>query len=298
MIFFRYMLPSAHPLINLKPLFFFLQSFCLIGFLFQITSYSQHSAKPEFQGLLIMHLALFVIFSATTFLFSIYEATNPGVYSVINYRKLVWRVWYVVGLSGTCFWFFYKLLRENRFRIFSIIFLFMGTAFFAKFLNEAYLWSSDIERVTMYSPAFFMGLALVCAWIYLSIKREVVFSPNSTFEFLTAIIVLFLPSILDNYKNGVVNLIIRSTVDWGLGYSGYGWYSTSLYLVSFVAYIFLIKHLSKCLDQTLASYLILLGVVSSPWNGLMILNGYSSIPGNLLSIDALIVGFFLRKRGA
>ncbi len=293
MIFFRYMFPFAYPPVNLKPLFFVLQSFCLSGFLFQMTSQSKHSAKPEFRSLLILHLAFFVIFGVAIFLFSIYEVMNPGVYSVINYRNLFWRTWYLVSLSGSCFWFFYKLLRKHRFRIFSIIFLLIGLAFFAEVLNETYRWPSDIERVTMYSPAFLMGLALFCTWIYLLVRKKVAFNLTSISKFLTMIIVFLLPSILDNYKSGLINLIIRSTVDWGLGYSGYGWHSVSLYLASFVAYIFLIKHISKHLDQTLASNLILLGVVSSPWNGLMILDGYSSIPGNMLSIDALIVGFFL-----
>jgi hypothetical protein len=288
---------------SLKPLFFVLQSFCLMGFLFQMTSRNKHSAKPGFWGLLYLHLA---VLATTVILFFVYVAIDLGKYGIIRYTDSIWIVCYVVGLSVTCFWFFSKLLREPRFRTFSIVFLFIGLAFFIHFLNIIYLWPqwlfgyplpSDFERVTRYSPPIFMGLALFYTWIRLSIRRNVAVSLASFFKFFVVIMTLLLPYIWNSYRRGLINLIINATINAGLEYYGYSWYSVSLYLAAFVTYIFLVKRLSKSLDQTIASYLILLGVLSFPWNGLTLLDrGYSSIPGNILSIDAIIVGFFLRKR--
>ncbi|MFQ5822301.1 MAG: hypothetical protein ACE5I5_20185 [Candidatus Heimdallarchaeota archaeon] len=256
------------------------------------------SINTKFSGLLNMHLA---IFATTILLFFFYETINPGKYGIIFYTDSIWLICYVTGLSVTCFWFFSKLSKETRFQTFSIVFLLIGLAFFSKFLNEIYFWPQtlfgfslppDIERVTMLSPAIFMGLALFYTWIRLSTKENVDISLPSIFKSSVVIIALLLPIIWNNYKDGLINMIIRAIVYWGLGYGGYGWYFVSLYLAAFVAYLFLVKALSKRLDRSTASYLILLGIISFPWNGLMVLDfGYSSIPGNILSIDALIAGF-------
>lgn len=294
------------PEIILKPLFFVLQAFCLIGFLFHMMSYN----KPEFRNILNLHL---FVLTTTIVLFFVYEAINLGKYgiTILFINHSIWFICYLAGLSVTCFWFFSKLLKETRFRKLSVVFLFVGLAFFTNFLNEIYLWPQtlfdyplppEIERITMIAPALFMGHALFYTWGRLAIrkkstKKNVAVSPALIFKLFVLIIALLLPLIWNNYREGLINMIIRAIIEGGLGYPrGSGWLSVSLYLVAFVTYVFLIKHLKKRLDQTIPSYLILLGVVSLPWNGLMVLHiGYSSIPGNILSIDALIVGFFLRK---
>lgn len=303
-LMFLYMMPFKYPLAtSLKPLFFVLQALCLIGFLLQMRFSNKPSINTRFSGLLNMHL---IIFATTILLFFFYETINPGKYGIIFYTGSIWFICYVTGLSITCFWFFSKLSREPFFRTFSIVFLLVGLAFFTKFLNEIYFWPqtlfgfslpSDIERVTMLSPAIFMGLALFYTWIRLSTRENVCISLSSIFKSSVVIITLLLPIIWNNYKDSLINMIIRAIIYWGLGYSGYGWYFISLYLTAFVAYLFLVKALSKRLDRSTASYLILLGVISFPWNGLMVFDfGYSSILGNILSLDALITGFFMLSR--
>lgn len=302
-LFFFFMLRSEYPLgVSLKPVFFGLQTFCLIAFLSQMTIPNQNSVKPKSSSIVILH---FVVLALTVGLFFVYVMINPGEYGIIFVTDSLWLITYVVGLSGSCLWFFSKLLRETRFRTLSIIFLFIGLAFLINVINEIYLWTQtlfgwplppDIENISLYSPAILMGLASFYAWIRLSAKRKV-----SVFivSFLMVTIALLLPIIWDGYRNGLINMIIRAITYWGLGYGGYGWFSASLSFAALVAYVFSARHLSKHLSQTTASYLILLGALSLPWNGLTILSfSYSSLPGNILSIDALIIGFFLRKQEA
>ncbi len=138
-----------------------------------------------------------------------------------------------------------------------------------------------------------MVVALFFTWTYLTFRKKAFFSLTTVFKFSIVIIALALPFFLNNIKEGLITMIIRAIVYWGLGYSGYSWYYTSLYLAAITIYIFLIKDVKASLNSSIASTLILLGVISFPWNGIMVYEfGYSSIPGNLLSLNALITGFF------
>lgn len=299
-----YMLPITYPLkASLKPFFFVFQSLCFILFIYHLRNSQKLHADNRIPSLLSLQLPIFAI---TVFLFLLYQVAFPGKYGILPYTALIWLVCYIAGLSITSFWFGYRLGKEQNYQHFSIIFLLIGFTFLANFLSEIYFIPQTlfnyalplmVDQIGRFTPPVLMVLALCYTWIYLTFRRSTKVSFTTVFKFVMVTVALVLPFFLNNYKDGLINMVIRAIVYWGLGYSGYDWYYASLYLVAITAYIFLIKDLSTHLDRSLASNLILLGVISLPWNGIMVYEfGYSSIPGNLLSLDALITGFFMLSK--
>jgi hypothetical protein len=299
------MLPIEYPLkVSLKPFFFGFQALCLLLFIiYQLRNSHKLYADNKMLGLLRWQLLIFVI---TVFLFFLYQLAFPGKYGLLLYTKLIWLACYVAGLSITSFWFSLELRKEKNYQLFSIVFFLIGLAFLANMLTEIYLLPQTlfnyvlphiVDQIGKFTPPIFMVAALFFTWIYLTFRRGVTSSFTTVFKFSIVTIALALPFFLSNYKEGLITLIIRAIVYWGLGYGGYGWYYASLYLAAIAGYVFLIENLKASLNRSLASSLILLGVISFPWNGIMVYEfGYSSILGNLLSLDALITGFFMLRK--
>ncbi len=299
------MLPNEYPLkVNLKPFFFIFQASCFLFFaIYQLRKSQKLHMNSKILGLLGLQLP---IFATTVLLFTLYQLAFPGKYGILPYTTLIWLACYVGGLSITSFWFSSKLRREQNCKLFSIVFLLIGLAFLANFLSEIYLLPQTLSRYALplivdqigrFTPPVFMVLALFFAWIYLTFRRNTRISFTKAVEFILVIVAFVLPYFLNSYKEGLINMILRAIVYWGLGYSGYDWYYASLYLAAIIAYVFLIKDVRTRLGKSVASNLILLGVVSFPWNGIMVYEfGYSSIPGNLLSLNALITGFFMLRK--
>lgn len=303
-LLFSYMLPVEYPLnVSLKPFFFGFQALCFILFIiYKLRNSEKLNVDGKIFGLLGFQAPVFGI---TVFLFVLYQLDLPGKYGFTLYTTLIWLACYIVGLSITSFWFGSKLKKQNYQR-FSLIFLLIGFVFLANVLAEIYLLPQTmfsyalppiVDQIGRFTPPVFMVFALFYTQIYLTLRRSLSVSFTAVFQFFIVIVALVLPFFLNNYKEGLINMIIRAIVMWGLGYSGYSWYYAGLYLAAIATYIFLIKDLNASLDDSLASNLVLLGAISFPWNGIMVYEfGYSSIPGNLLSLDALITGFFMLRR--
>jgi len=299
-LLFFYMLPVAYPLkTSLKPFFFGFQALCFLLFVYQLRN-SLKLRNGKFSGLLSLQLSILAV---TVSLFLLYQLAFPGKYGVLPYTSLLWLACYIVGLSMTSFWFGSKLEKTEGYQLFSVVFFLIGFAFLVNVFTEIYLLHQTlfryalpriVDQVGRFAPSVFMTLALFYTWICLAFRRKTKVSIATFFKFLVVIVAIILPFFLNSYKEGLFNLIIRAIVSWGLGYSGYDWYYTSLYFAAIIIYVFLIMDLSKHLNGSVALTLILLGVVSFPWNGIKVYDfGYSSIPGNLLSLDAIVTGFFM-----
>jgi hypothetical protein len=232
-----------------------------------------------------------------------------GSHERLVYWNSLWFFSYVISLSGTCWWFAFKLFREANFRWVSLVFLLIGGAFLANFLNVSFLWLQNVfdwllptslALFAKYAPLILMSGALLLVWFRVSIQPE-----GCTRGSLAQVVlvggVFLSPSLWHLYKGGLINFIIRAMVYWGLDYSGYGWFHVSFFLVAVLAYLLLIRWFKHKWDGSLASPLIFLGVLSFPWNGISVLtSSYSSIPGNLLAINALGFGLLFklaRKNG-
>ncbi len=298
------MLPIEYPLkVSLKPFFFTFQALCFLLFIIYQLKDPQKLHIHKISGLLSLQLP---VFATTVLLFLLYQLAFPGKYGILPYTALIWLACYVIGLSITSFWFGFKLARKKDLNFFSIVFFLVGLGFLVNVLSEVYLLPQTlfsialphvVDQIGRFAPPVFMILALLYTWIYLTFRKSTRFSLTMILQFFMVIVAFILPILLSAYKEGLINMIIRAIVYWGLGYSGYSWYYASLYLAAFTAYILLIKDLNTRLDNSVASDLILLGVISFPWNGIMVYEfGYSSIPGNLLSLNALITGFFLLSK--
>jgi len=304
-LLFTFMLTIPYPSeLNLKPAFFVLQVACLALFIYYIRNRNRSFARAGLGDLLTLQLAVLV---TIVFLFLL-ELLNPAMYGLIYYVGAVWLLVYVLGLSLTSFWFFSKLRQERSYQALSTIFLLIGLAFISTAISEIYLWPQTFLNIAL-PPEGEVGSRLLTtvliaaapfiARALLSFRRRIAKPSTSLLKNTTLYAVIaasLVPFFLNNYKEGLFPLIIRTIVYWGLGYSGQDWYFTSLYLAALVVYLSLIINLHRRLDHSTASNLILLGAVSFPWNGIMVFDfGYSSIAGNMLSLSALIVGFFLRK---
>jgi len=298
------MLPVEYPLkTSLKPFFFGFQALCFLLFIVQLRNSQELSQNQKISGLLGLQLP---IFGVTVFLFFLYQVAFPGKYGLLPYTALTWLACYLTGLSITGFWFGSKLKKTQNYKFFSIIFFLIGLAFLANILTEIYLLPQTlfkyalphiVDQIGKYAPPVFMTVALFYTWIYLTLRRKARISFSIALKFLVVILAFALPFFLNFYKGGLLNMIMRAIVYWGLGYIGYDWYYASLYLAAIVVYFFLIGDLNTHLDMSVASNLLLFGVISFPWNGINVYEfGYSSIPGNLLSLDAIITGFYMLRK--
>lgn len=303
-LLFFYMLPVEYPLkTSLKPFFFVFQALCFLLFVSQLVGSQRLRTKSKILGLLVLQLSIFAV---TVFLFFLYQTAFPGRYGILAYTALIWLACYLAGLSITSFWFGSKLKKTRNYQLFSIVFFLIGFAFLANVLTEIYLLPQTlfnyalphiVDQIGRYAPSIFMTFALFYTWIYLAFRRNLRVSVIMLFKFFVVIVALVLPFFLNSYKEGLINLIVRAIVSWGLGYRGYDWYYTSLYLAAIIIYIFLIIDLSAHLNGSIALNLILFGVISFPWNGIKVYEfGYSSIVGNLLSLDAIIIGFYMLSK--
>ncbi len=310
--FLRLMLPhiasTASPVdASLKPVFFLIQAASLILFTRRLSRiHAPDASKASFIRLLDMHSILGVL---TVLLYVDFQiaalAQLNHVYAVL--QPLFYGV-YLMSLSGTCFWFALQLHKASEGRRYSLALVSAGVAYLITVLDPALFWSQNYLHVALtgpvalvitYAPHVLMALASLLAVISLarqeSVKRS---GPPRWLVALLLMTAFSLPLVWDSYRDGLINFIVYDVVYWSLGYSGATWLSVSLYLMTVVAYGLLWRGLARRSDRSLSSSLLILGVASLPWTGVIPLKGgYSAIPGNLISLSAIIAGTFLSKNG-
>ncbi len=298
-LFFYYMSETTYPLSTvLKPLFFLLQTAFLIAFIIKFGLLDlKGSFSREIRSLLFFQM---VLIAALIILYSSSIAYHlPGQYLELDELVLFW-----LGPALSSFWIAFSMFRHQRKNLL-IVFLLVGFAFLTKPLEGLYFWSQTffnfalpypLVSIGMFGPLLLMSLALFAALIVVvqKFKIRINYSIIRSPYFWAACAALALPAALVVANRGLGNLIIRTVVYWGLSYTGFDWLSVSLLLFSLVVYVYIVRKLSSKLDNSLASNLIKIGCLSFVWNGVAILLfGFSSIPGNLLSLDAIAAGLVL-----
>jgi len=263
------------------------------------------SLNRKFQTLLDLQLVLVTV--AIILYFDSIVGNITGLVLPRQYIDAAWLLLFSFGPAFTALWVGVTMLRGSQWKIGGIFFA-VGVAFLAKPIEGFYFWSQTyagyafpyiVVAFGMFAPLILMVSALLIAVVVVISKVKKTkrwFSILRNPYFYTAGVTALIPATLNGVKEGLPNTIIKAVVFWGLGYTWFDWYAVSLYLFSFVVYVYLIRKLISNLDQSLPSTLIKLGFVSFPWSGITImLFGYSSMPGNLLSLDAVVVGLLLRK---
>jgi hypothetical protein len=296
-----YMLNAVYPLgTYLKPISFYVQVVCLLLFL----KSSWFTSKPTVSDQKLSRFFALQLISAVIVLLlyidlQLLTATRRD--SFRAFIELAFSLCYPLALLGTSFWLAWRLLTKKRWKSLPIVFVLIGLGYMMAVLESLYFWSQNymefafpsiMAYIGMYAPQILMFFATVSAVLFLVLTRPVMESSLAFKSSLLLMVPAFaMPILWNSYKDGIINFVFMAFFYWGFGYAGYGWYSVSLYLVIVIAYFIILKELSRRLSPTLASTLILLGVASLPWNGVTLLSfGYSSIAGNLISLNSIVVG--------
>lgn len=294
---------QPYPLgVYLKPVFFFAQAASLLLFIRAVRS----AQKPVLRGPALSRFFVIdiILVSAVILLYVDFQVLGLAGFSGANaFLQLAFYLVYLVALSGTSFWFAWRLRSQGSWGWFFPVLVFVGLAFIAAFLEPMLFWSqnyigfafpSQIALVVTYAPHVFMFLAAMSCFAIVFLRTS--FRQSRGFQLALVLLVaaFILPLLWDGYKDGLINFVIRDVFYLGFGYSGYQWYSVSFYLMSIVAYVMVWRAISKSSDGSLAYSLIALGVASLPWNGVVSLKiGYSSVPGNAISLSSVITGVSL-----
>lgn len=154
-----------------------------------------------------------------------------------------------------------------------------------------FAFPGELTVLSTYAPLVLMFLAAMSAVAVLF--RQTFRNPtvSLSLSWLLFVPAFLLPLFWDGYRDGIVNFVIRDVVYLGLGYSSFQWFSVSFLLMALVAYVLVLRELLRRSDHSLAFSLIILGVASFPWNGIVPLRiSYSSIPGNVTSLGSIITG--------
>lgn len=291
---------SVNARATLKPVFFLIQSFGLLLLLTHgLRIPKKQLSDPGLSSFLAVQLILAVatLLLYVDFLFVIVF----GVTSLLTYIELALYFCYLLALTGTSFWFALKLSRNERWKWGSVVFAMIGLAFGMAFLERMFFWSQnhlylvlpgEIALIGMYGPHIFMFLAAISA-VFMVVLRG---SAKKGSRIHKPLLFLFVPAFVlpvfwSVYKEGLINFVLMGIFDWNLGYVGYEWISVSLYLMMMVSYFLVLRSLSQRLISSVASALILVGAASFPFNGITVLSSnYSSIPGNMVSLNSIILG--------
>lgn len=296
-----YMLHKSYPLgVSLKPVFFFIQAFSLILLLTRGLRMSKEQVSDQklssFFGVQLI-LAVITLLLYIDFLF----VAIVGMISYRVYLELALSFSYLVALTGTGFWFALRLLRDVKWKWGSIVFVMIGLAFSMVFLERMFFWSQnylslvfpgEVAQIGMYGPHVFMFLAVISAVFILVFRNPAKNASRIQKPLLFLLIPAFvLPVFWNVYKEGLINFVLMGFFYWSFGYVGYKWFSVSLYFMIIVSYFLVLRSLSQRLTFSVASALILIGAASFPFNGIMLLLlNYSSILGNMVSLNSIILG--------
>jgi len=302
-LMFDSMVRQPYPLgLYLKPVFFFAQTVSLLLFIRSVRFVDKPVVSgSELSRFSAVHfvLAFVVVLLYVDFLILGFAGWS-GAGAVM---QLAFYLVYFAALSGTCFWFAWRLMTQNDFRWFSAVFVFVGLGFAAAFLEPMVFWSQNyaglvfpslLAYVGTYGPHVLMFFASVSCLAVVFQRRWLKQSRGLGFSLVLLFLAFLLPLLWDGYRDGLINFVIRDVFYWSFGYSGFLWFSVSFYFVSIVAYLIVWKAISRSSRGSLAFSLIALGVASFPWNGIVPFKvSYSSVPGNALSLSSIVTGVSL-----
>jgi hypothetical protein len=303
------LLHAVYPLgLLLKPILFFTQAILLIMFIRSARFTQKHFLSGNtLSRFFAIHLILVV---GVILLYVDFPLTALSQMSSANAAlELAVNIIYLVTLSGTCLWFASQLFTQKARKELSIVFALIGLAFATVFLEEMFLWNQNYAGLVLPSQAGLIGTfaPLILMFLAAMATLAVVFMKATTNDAsaslkigLSLLVPAFLiPTLWDGFKDGLINFVFRDMFYYGFGYSSTQWYSVSFLLMSILAYIITLRELSKRLKHDVAFGLIILGVASLPFNGIIPLAaGFSSIPGNVLSLSSIITGVSLLNKQA
>lgn len=304
-LMFSYMMPFPYPLsADLKPFFLLFQTVFLAFFLFQLKTATWSKSLNWFRNLFAVEVFVTAVIFALFFLYQFSLATDAN---TIFITDGFWMAAFIIGPVFLSFLFALKL-QEGHNRAFSAVFLLIGLSLVSAMVSAMYFWPQTFFHFVLptivdvggrlTATLFMLGALFLAALVHWrkGLTHENILPNLRKPAFFLAVFAVVLPVFLEFYKEGLFNMVIRAVVYWGLGYSGSGWFFASLYLLALIVYLQLIYSLRMKINDSLGSRLVLLGAASLPWNGIFIFNiGYSAIPGLMLSLDAIIIGFSLRK---
>ena len=307
----------VYPLgVALKPLLFLGQAISALVFFLGVAFYPQwlrlvNGVRWSFLIQSIVVLMVAVLFSLGLWGSVAYsEALSP-------YGQGLWFASYLL-VPLVAFWGASSARLRKPYRRLAPVFVLVGAALVVRSLDNIFFLVQNVygfslppavDTVALVGAPFLLWSAVAYSWFW---SRAVEPGPFSTRllrdRFLYAALVLgILPLLWNGVAGGVMNFIIRLVFYWGLGYSGYGPYSVSVFLSGASLYLALLATLSRSVWKGGLNLLVLLGFASFPWNGIFdgslaastsALWAFSSIPGNLLSLNAVIAGlFFYQKEG-
>lgn len=300
---------AVYPLgLIMKPILFFAQAALLILFIrsirFTKSPFVSGKALSRFFGMQLIFVIVTILLYVDFPLAALSRMNSANAILELGVNAI-----YLVALSGTCLWFASHLLIEKERKSLSIVFAILGLAFAAVFLNGIFLWTqsyaglvlpSQLGLIGTFGPLILMFFAAMTALTVAFMKAAADDASASLKISVSLLVPAFLvPPLWDSFKDGLINFVFRDMFYYGFGYSSTQWYSVSFLLMSILAYIIALRELSKRLKHDVAFGLIILGVASLPFNGIVPLTaGFSSIPGNVLSLSSIITGISLLNKQA
>lgn len=304
-LIFSYALGADYPLpIDLKPMLFIGQIALSVYFIAALFYTRQFNSRIKNFVFLSFQLLLVVI---AFVLFVESEYGGPFGFALAGGSiDIGWLLLFWLGPALSALWIFAASVSRRKV-ILALVFFLLFVAFLIKPFERLYFWTQtylglvlpyELVVLGTFGPLLVMFLALCCVsgFFFVRFKRkDWRLSKTSRIFLFASILAVVLPFFLENVKEGLPNMIVRTISWWSLGYDGFGWFAVSIYFFSFVLYIFMIKLITLRLNHSLSSRLMKLGALSLAWNGVSIFFfGYSSIAANILSLNAIAAGLLIR----
>lgn len=229
----------------------------------------------------------------------------------------MWMLLFVVAATITPIVVMSEVIK-GPYKEYSPAFLFVGLAFLLVAVDWLFLWTQNalgarmdiaVVAVARSGRPILFFMAVMSIWlILLTPEGRLSIETFSRIhlrkiELYGALLVGVAPVGWDFYKEGLINLIITTMIGskFGFSFGGAGILGASFLLMTMIFFIanairFHYKYRS---ERGVWKHFVLLGMISFPLNMSFILfRNFSSIPGITLSLDALIIGYCLKRYGA
>ncbi len=204
----------------------------------------------------------------------------------------LWFALYALGLVALPLIFAVRVRNQYGWTI-PAIFLLLAIGFFTKLLEHLYFWVQSVSSLTFPYITVLVGMfgppSVIAAAGFVALgtelrKRRITIPSGAFWALLVIPLAPLVPAAVQALGTPLPNLILRGWTFWSLGYTGYSWYTPSLFVAAFATYVFL---LVRRRSRHPARRLLFLALLTFPLNGIFVLFlDYSSIPGNLLSLVA------------
>jgi len=309
-LFSFYVLEARYPLgVELKGVFAAVQLFCAFWFLWASAPLRRglplatRGRSWEVQPILLGLVAALVVFEVGGF------GALADPYGLV--AGFFWSAAFVA--IAYLLWDLRSVLRHRwgRLTLWSeLLLLALALVYLTGGLEFFYYWTQTLfgvvlpvwmVRVSLYAPHVLAVFALGLLWWWARERAVRAGSRPAWRDLLVSGLVgaaLLVPPLLVLAGHQLPEIVIRAFVLYSLGYSSYGWPSASLLLAAVPLYVDTIAALAPGRGGRTPSMLWWLGVASLPWNGVMVLAfGYTSIPGTILAVDAVLLGAAMRSTG-